>query len=488
MSKAMKKVEMAAKVGAAVLLGGALLSGCVLPGEFDAVSNECDSPRFDVETRDAFCSGSLESRVVHEEVGFSSGSQPLVQAQGDFISMILPFERGGGVTLRVMETRNGGESYEEVLNTDVRLSATGTLTSFALLGLGAEGFDPSAATLALVYGRESLRFARVGQGASDGVDDVPQEGDAGFDEDVEVLTGEARSQFGGEGCEPDEEGRQFPLTDVAALSSKNEPGNNFLMVAARCAMVVYAQREGGLPFLVNQYPIKAQDIELDRQGDRMFVASGLDGLQIRTLSTFEAQLDAIFGDALARGEQESDQPGDPDDLAPSAESFTPLVNGVDGFVNVDPSIQALTNVTQVAYTGKKVFFINSPVDTGRPSDLLTYLVSGDLTEGGLLESRRSVPIAQEDLLPESEFQWSLVGLGDSLVAVLGNRTDLSTGQPATSSQLKLYDAPADKTPSFIMDLPLTGSVNSIQLKDGELWAFQRDIIAGYTIKVGGNPL
>ena len=174
--------------------------------------------------------------------------------------------------------------------------------------------------------------------------------------------------------------------------------------------------------------------------------------------------------------------GDPDLAA-----FTPGIGGLDGFTSSDPSIQAITNVTRVSFTGDKVFFINSPVDSGNDQDDITYLVAGDLAESGLLQSRRSIPIARESLV-EGDFEWSVVGLDESLVAVLSNRTEVIDGNLTISSQIKLFDAPNDITPTFVMDLPLTGVVNGIQLHDGELWAFQRDLIAGYSINVGGDPL
>jgi hypothetical protein len=202
---------------------------------------------------------------------------------------------------------------------------------------------------------------------------------------------------------------------VSAFDSQTIARRRYLMVAAGCAMSIFGYdpelSADGEPLLMLQYPLQARDIDIDRAQDRFYLASGTDGLLVRTLSRLEAELDQQLsfatdesspvgcaeGGDCGGGDNNNDGNGDP---IPPREpgAFTPEV----GDVGDDIAALAATNVAHVTFTrDRRIFYINTPRPEDIPAsptpsdateeDLTSYLVSVTLDANGVVEERFSVP-------------------------------------------------------------------------------------------------
>jgi hypothetical protein len=171
-------------------------------------------------------------------------------------------------------------------------------------------------------------------------------------------------------------------------------------------------------------------------------------------------------------------------------AFTPDQYDLDDkFYADDPAKTASLRVTKVSFAADgRVFYINEPKpDATRDEDKLTYLVSGRLDANGVLQERASTRLTSlnEDGTVDS-FEWQLVGLRDSLVAILGNRQDAQGN--TENGQIILFDAPPGVEPQKLLTLPTSGRIDSIMREGDQLWVVQPTEITAFDIQVGGNHL
>lgn len=566
-----KRVVRTLTLGAWLMLG----AGCVLPGEFDALDDQCDPPFFDSPTRDEFCSGSIEGRQVTRSDELGTGSQPLVQAQGRFISIVSQDILSKNVTVQILEEDVAGLGYTQVVSKSFTPRDERTLTGFTLLGNLGAGGDVDDAKLALIYDQFDLRFEDVGErgegegeepvgdeppGGSEPGDGEPGEGEPGDeppgdgepdpmdpeggedppneggdgdtgsemmepqddgveeqdggDEETSVPGGDAsvievsESLFSGaeqeilrDGCPVDSQGRALQLVDMAAMSSSERPDNSYLIVAVRCAMLVYGQRRGQPePILLESISLRAQGVEVDRRQDRLYLAAGYNGLYVRSLSDYEAALDARmtelfdqegFGDATDAPETTEGEDNDVDADESSAEPGARAFDEGKDFTVTDPGRDAVLNASEVAFAADRVFFINSPVfGTDRDEDKAVYLVAGELNESGLLERRYSLKLDDFDEESPVQPEWQLVGLQDTLVAVLKTLegSDPVTGEPFAANTITIYDNPPGQPPIRVAKIDLLNRASAIEFKDGELWVIHDDFISAYKVTISGEHL
>lgn len=554
-------------LGAWLVLG----AGCVLPGEFDTLSDQCDPPFFDSPTRDEFCSGSIEARQVTQADGFNTAAQPLVQVQGRFISVLNQDVLTNSIDVQILEEDELGLGYNEVVSRSFDTVGAKTLTGFALMGNLEEVEDVDDAKLALIYDRRDLQFVDVveegdflgdldGEGGDpesapedpeegdgdpmeppiEGEEEMPEPGeddpndgegdpggppnegdeempegvdggdevqDSGFDEselDVSsaLLTGVQQEQLK-EGCTPDDEGKFLRLVDLASLSSDKRPDNSYLIVAVRCAMLIYGQRRGQpRPIELGRIVLRAQGVEVDRSRDRLYLATGFDGLYVRSLSDLEADLDAQMAElydlpAADSGDDDeaslpSDAPEEPldtDEQGNEGEAAGPRLEEGEDFTISDPGRDAVLNAAEVAFAAERVFFINAPVSgTDREEDNAYYLVAGELNDDGLLERRYSLKLEERDEEAPIQPQWQLVGLQDTLVAVLKTLegVDAVSGDAFSANTITIYDAPPGQPPVRVAKIDLLNRANAIDFKDGELWVFHNDFISAYKVGISGD--
>ena len=471
--------------GRSLLLGSlaiaAGLGACVLPSEFDDIATDCIDPKFDAATRGSFCSGSVSSRVVDETASPEVAARPLVEARGGVITTL---EQTGADAFR-LRVISEGESAQFPFT----LPSQGALTSFAVMGLNEGAVADQSAVIAMVYDAQDVRFVPLSD-AVGGISVKPPTPYVDADHATQLATSA--------GCEATGE-NPFLLTDMAAMDSSTIRDRRYLMVAARCALVVYAQHEDrGLtpePFVLAQYRIQAHDIEIDRVHDKMYIASGLDGLQVRSLRAFEQELDglldAAYGFAIESEPGAANNGGaeNPDDLNnnPPRDGlvFTPeQLPAGDHYIN-DPVKRVSINVVGVSFSQDRIFYLNGPT-TDAGADGGTYLVSGVLTDDGVLVDRQSIQIAGP--AGDKRFEWGLVGLGDSMAMVLGNEYTQVGDREAVTSRLVLFDAPRGQSAVPVHEIGVTTRVSAIAPLDGELLIVQPDRLTAYDIELTGSHL
>ena len=473
------------------LFGGG--SGCVVPGEFDDSDNACGEGRFDALSRDAYCSGSWSSRAVSVDglVRDDAVSKPLVHIQGDWLTTVQAIEEGRSVDVKVFKKDLAGRYLPELSRTlSLPADAVGDLTSAVMMGLSADR-PVEESVLALVQDRRELMLLDINSTSSfSGSDSVLLRED-----NIERLLQGADGSWVDpsieDGCSTNAGGeREF--ADLAAFTPTQNTGDSrqYVVIAARCAMVVYGYEPNLLPpTQLVQLPTEAIDIEIDQNHERLLIASGLNGLKIRDLKDFEDTLDGHFINAItvmgaeAVGAPDNGTGGD--DPSDFRNSFSP---GFDpgAFAEVDPSLNAVLNVTQVGFSDDRVFFISEPTIREDEYSSLTYLVSGRLSADGAFEEKTSVPVANDDLEQE-QVEWQLVSLKDTFFAVLRNvsrQTD--AGQLGSQSQLKLFDAPLGQKPEEVFTIPTTTQVSTILEEEGELWVVQPDSIFAYDFNISGS--
>lgn len=461
------------------LLVGSLAasSACVFPDEFDDISTDCIDPKFDAETRASFCSGAVSARVVDESASPEVAARPLVEARGGVITTLEQLS-DNRFNLRVID-EGASSSFP------FTLPDTGALTSFAVMGLDRNSVANESATIAMVYDETEVRFVPLAEAAG---------GNSMRGPTVYVEEDQAASLAAGSGCDASA-GDGFVLTDMAAMDSSRIQDRRYLMVAARCALVVYAQHEdremAESPFVLAQYQIQAHDIEIDRTNDKMYIASGLDGLQVRSLSAFERELDAMLDTAYSNayaGEGSvppNGEPDDPDRVDDGSLVFTPdVLPAGDHYVN-DPVKSVSINVVGVSFSDNRIFYLNGPTsDTG--SNGGTYLVSGVLSDDGVLMDRQSIQIAGP--AGDRRFEWGLVGLGGSMAMVLGNEYEQVGDREAVTSRLVLFDSPRGKAAVPVHELGVTSRVSAIGTDGTELLVVQPDRLTAYDITLTGEHL
>lgn len=504
------------RVTALSLLLGSALSACVWPGEFDEINPTCpeEEGRFDVPTRSSYCSGQVQQDLVYraEDLDRQEGATSLIDIQGPYITWLEKSPQGPQATVRLLRSEDGVQ-YELLDQLQIELPSQQAV-AFAATGLEQDQQRLDGVTLT-VSSPQDLYFVRV---SSLDAPDFPVGGPLA---PVDYLTEEARQEFSQmQAALPEQDrcytnrvsGQRYALSDMVAFTSSKDQQRRYLMLSAGCALSIFGYDPDAAgfqeePALMVQYPLQARDIDLDLEQDRFYLASGTDGLLVRTLSTLERNLDQImdnleFGVEAGGnngvsdpGANNSDGGGNNDNGAPDRGAFTPGVEDFPGSLD-DAALLATTHVTHVTFArDRRVFFLNTPRPEAlqdpaqmQAPDLTAYLVSVTLDQDGLIQERHSVPLATPD--PQTgqvyDFDWKVVGLGDAQVAVLAKRLD-EDGE-VENSALVLYDAPKGQAPVAVKAISTGTRIDDIELRDGELWVTQPDTIVRYRVSIGGAAL
>lgn len=566
---------------AAAFLMGA--TACTSPGEFEALDNTCAADgnvaRFDAPTRDEFCSGRVQTRLVHrldtDQLG-ATGKTSFVEFQDPYIVWAEQEPNSPTAKVRVFKTETG-LLFDFVQEYTVNLDAGSTLTAMSSTSIvGQDGFEENAqGFLALVTDarqvlvrdmnlntdllneieqpaesggdgegdRTQEEMGSEGSSGSEGGGGVPEEPPIGGDDaptplppsDGVWLSDSQRQAFEqSQAALPPEErcisnpakNDPFQISAVASLKSPSGPQRRYMIFSAGCLLSVMAvepkvpQYQTMAPFAT--FLAQARDVRVDEVQDRFYMAAGEDGLVVRRLSDFVSELDhemeklipvtppEFNGDSSNNGGNNSSPVGcggqepcasaDPEcadcnDAGGEEDrdvqgAFTPDQYDLDDkFYADDPAKTASLRVTKVSFAADgRVFYINEPKpDATRDEDKLTYLVSGRLDANGVLQERASTRLTSlnEDGTVDS-FEWQLVGLRDSLVAILGNRQDAQGN--TENGQIILFDAPPGVEPQKLLTLPTSGRIDSIMREGDQLWVVQPTEITAFDIQVGGNHL
>jgi len=272
-----------------VTLVTVLAAGCVAPGEFDAVTQDCDGQRFDVPTRDRYCSGHWDKRRVAMEAFSGNAAGPaLVKSNGKWLTTLEP-EGNGQLRVRFHEEQPGGDIISDRLwDQEVTLGSTvsGQVTSVAVLGLYDAIPTPTDATLAVVHETQTLSFLDLGTGPTGfGV-----ERQQVIAEPLKALASDPQEL--GQGCVARDGEATFEFADVTALVEDQSPCERYLMVAARCGLVVYGKgmNVGDEPVVLAEVPIEALKLKVDPANDRLLVSSGVAGLKVRYMERLRQNL------------------------------------------------------------------------------------------------------------------------------------------------------------------------------------------------------
>lgn len=568
-------------LAAAAFLMGA--TACTSPGEFEALDNSCaddgNIARFDAPTRDEFCSGRVQTRLVHRldtnQLG-APGKASFVDFQDPYIVWAEQEPNSSTAKIRVFKT-DTGLLFDFVQEYEVHLDSGSSLTamsSTSIVGVN-DADDYAQGFVALVTNSRQVLVRNMdltvadltevlppaASGGGERTDEDTGEGSEGTDsedgtggepqpdeppvggadgplpptsQDGVWLSDSQREAFEQsqamlppeERCISDRTNNDpFQINAVASLKSPSGPQRRYMIFSAGCLLSVMAvepkvpQYNTMAPFAT--FLAQARDVRVDETQDRFYMAAGEDGLVVRNLSDFVSELDhemeklipvdpPEFGDT-SNGSNNGGFPvgcdgqdpcanADPEcedcDGAGGEESrddqgaFTPDQYDLDDkFYADDPAKTASLRVTKVSFAADgRVFYINEPKpDATRDEDKLTYLVSGRLDANGVLQERASTRLTSlnEDGTVDS-FEWQLVGLRDSLVAILGNRQDAQGN--TENGQIILFDAPPSVEPQKLLTLPTSGRIDSIMREGEQLWVVQPTEITAFDIQLGGNHL
>lgn len=498
---------------------GALLGaspvGCVFPDEFEAKDNGCEAPRFDLETRDAFCSGEFDSEPVVQvsDLTQAEGDRPLIRISGPWLTTVQGVGDGSEVRIQVFK-RNARGLYVNYLGSTYPVPGVGgQITAAAVMGLEDDLDEPERASLALVHDRRVLSFVPLDPGLRQSPI-YRLDRDAVFQQSGNRVALE--SQCANLANAPlDDNGNPlaFELANIEAFRSSEDRLRRYLMVSARCGVVIYGDATGldTPPTALTELPLSALDVKVDQEHDRVLVASGLAGLRIAPLSPLVRTLDQRFDEVF----QPRDGCGDGEPFVctgascmnpcsrepcacPGGDCAYPVCNDGDaaelagGGVfdadaeTIDPSEQATINVTRVEFNGDRIYYLNEYTDPSDPWDRVTWLVAGQI-EGQGLNHKASIALASDD----SQFErvsWQMVNLEDSLFAILRNTWNTTAGgEVGRTSRLGLVDAPEGVEPAPVLSVPLTAPVESIHADQGRLLVVQQDLIHAYRFSVEGDP-
>jgi hypothetical protein len=572
-------------LAAVVSLMGA--AACTSPGEFEALDNSCvddgNVARFDAPTRDEFCSGRVQTRLVHRldtnQLG-APGKASFVEFQDPYIIWAEQEPNASTAKVRVFKT-DTGLLFDFIQEYEVRLDSGSSLTAMSSTSIvEQDGFEENAqGFIALVTDSRRVLVRNMdlsgdilgeieppaesggdrtqedmgsegsegsegssGGGTGDGEtqpEEIPSDEDSATPtppSDGVWLSDSQRQAFNeSQAALPPEErcisdrttDDPFRISAVASLKSPSGPQRRYMIFSAGCLLSVMAVEPRVSQYNNTMAPFatflaQARDVRVDEAQDRFYMAAGEDGLVVRSLSGFVSELDhemekLIPPDPPEFGEQagnnggnnaapagcDGQEPcasadpncedcgdsGDTRDLEPQG-AFTPDQYDLDDkFYADDPAKTASLRVTKVSFAADgRVFYINEPKpDATRDEDKLTYLVSGRLDANGVLQERASTRLTSlnEDGTVDS-FEWQLVGLRDSLVAILGNRQDAQGN--TENGQIILFDAPPGVEPEKLLTLPTSGRIDSIMREGDQLWVVQPTEITAFDIQVGGNHL
>ena len=465
---------------------------CVLPSEFDEVSNACESneSRFDVATRTQFCSGSYSSRRINvESNAITENATSFVDLKSDWMSK-LDVGVTGAVTLQIFKQDDTGTFRQQCVDdcqTSFRIDSNTVNISSAVVGGMSEGVDPKDARLLMVNNDVELRFLKIGvnplgedqRGTEDGAanDWIVLEP---FSDIEEIEVREEANLF----CDSkDIIPRYTDLDTFTSTPSDTGVTRQYFIAAMNCAVIVYGL-QGDVPVPLIVMNINAFDVVIDAEQDRILLAGGLDGLKIESLSRLRDRADQMFDHFNADAEASDDT------MVSTQTSKSPSLDDV-MFEVPDLSTESFLNISKLSVSGERVFYINEAVlDVAGDPSSRSYLVAGDLRDG-YLENKVSV------LLPESlietdevEESWDLVGIRDSYFAVLRNsRFQTDRGQ-AESSQIFLYDAPVGNKPVEFMKgvISPTSRVDALFEREGELLISLGETLLAYDISITGDSL
>jgi len=502
-------------VGFGVALAG--LTGCVAPGEFDAVTQDCDGQRFDAPTRDDFCSGSWKRTTMALDVegaplegvrAIHVFSPSAGSAYGERLVAVSTVRRGGQGRVELYggaDTGDDGLPSPRLLRTMILPDGDdpqGDDQQLAILGgvvqADGSGTEPIISSALLEGG--SLRFV---EGLAE-----PGAGGQGFgrafsqsisDPVQAIAAGAGTSRACSNGGGPDGTGLAF--ASVHALQTDEARDRRLGLVAMRCGLAVYGMGAAlDSAQVLMELPLSAVDINVDGEGDRLYVAAGADGLKVRSLSSFKRQVfdqyDAIWPEG---GEVETDtwapECGTPDCAnggvlgdAPGGarEVPEPLFDHDPGLQASDPGEFAHINVTRVGFSGDRVMYVNGAIGAGG-DDGATLLVAGRLTAANTLAERTTVKVADDDTAV-GVVHWSLEPVGASHFAVYRQVTGSDGAPDGERSWLAIYDAPDGQQPTRVFDLPIDAPPVSIASLDGDLYVAYSDRIDIYRITIAGEPV